>query len=318
MRAIRLSFVRVAKGSRPTVATLRPGVEEVSAFLCAHADGLIARANDGTAANARFYDDDRKQLIEDLRSGADDQFLAASDLLATRLADEMNHVARPASGLLVCTTFEGDQPSSPRLAAVLKLEVVSDQGAVLRRLDSGEETLAAVTNVLDRPGELQKGLVFADTRGDSEAVVGDKAAQNEARYYLKAMGITLDAHTNRSAAELVASVNRHTDRDTARRVVVTLPAVPSGTPREVLDGLRARDIAIPNEAAAVIVDELTSGPRPVRHVDVESRVKATIRAGAVTIKGPARDIDAIRIQPEPGGDWIITIRTDTEPSVDYS
>jgi len=42
IKATRLSFVRV--GRTPPPAILRPGVEEVSDFLCAHAAGLIKKA----------------------------------------------------------------------------------------------------------------------------------------------------------------------------------------------------------------------------------------------------------------------------------
>lgn len=252
VKATRLSFVRVAKGATPTGATIRPGVNEVSAFLSAHAQGLIDKATNGSAANATFHDDDREHLMEDLRTGTDAEFLAAADLLARRLADEMSHVGSPAPGLLVCVTLEDTNPSV-LLAAVLKLEVVSDQGAVLRRLDSGEETLAAVTNVLDRPGDLQKGLVVPDVRVESSAVVGDKAAQQEARYFLRSMGITLEARLNSSAAALVVAVDKHVDRPTAQQVVTALPQVATGTPREVL--LLAGEVGVTDRMEAVMDSE---------------------------------------------------------------
>lgn len=141
MKATRLSFVRVTKGTAARKATIRPGVEEVSEFLCAHVQGLIDKAVEGSAANATFYDAGRQQLLEALQLGSDAEFLAAADVLAARLTDEMGHVGNPASGLLVCTTLEDGLPGASKLAAVLKLEVVSDQGAVLRRLDSGRRRL---------------------------------------------------------------------------------------------------------------------------------------------------------------------------------
>jgi len=318
MKATRLSFVRVAKGATPTQATIRPGVDEVSAFLCAHAQGLIDKALDGSAANATFYDAAREQLIEDLRSGSDAEFLTAADLLATRLTDEMSHVGNPASGLLVCTTFENGTSGTARLAAVLKLEVVSDQGAVLRRLDSGEETLAAVTNVLDRPGDLQKGLVFPDSRPRSTAVVGDKAAQQEARYFLKSVGITLEARPNASAAALVAAVGKYTDRRTAQRVIAALPSASEGSPREVLHELRGQGLNIPDPTVAAIVDELANADRPVPRVDVNASVRGKVRAGGLTITGPASDIAAVTWESNPAGGWITTIRSDTEPTVTWS
>ena len=238
MKATRLSFVRVAKGGTPPPAILRPGVEEVSDFLCAHAEGLIKKATDGSAANATFHDSDRQQRIEDLRTGTDKAFLAAADVLAHELILQMNHVGNAAPGLLVCTTIED---GSTTLAAVLKLEVVSNEGAVLRKLDSGEETLAAVTNVLDRPGDLQKGLVFPDERPHSDAVVGDKAAQQEARYFLRSAGVTLQARPSASATALVAAVGKRTSRAVAEEVADRLPSLSDGSPAEVL-AVMSRDV----------------------------------------------------------------------------
>ncbi len=318
MKATRLSFVRVAKGATPTQATIRPGVDEVSAFLCAHAQGLIEKAIDGSAANATFYEAGREQLIEDLRSGSDAEFLTAADLLAARLTDEMSHVGNPASGLLVCTTLEDGAPEASKFAAVLKLEVVSDQGAVLRRLDSGEETLAAVTNVLDRPGDLQKGLVFPDSRPPSNAVVGDKAAQQEARYFLRSVGITLEARPNASAAALVAAVGKYTNRGTAQQVITALPSASAGSPREVLQEIRGKGVSIPDAAVAAIADELANADRPVPRVDVTAAVKGKVRAGGLTITGSASDIEAVTWDSDPAGGWITTIRTDTEPTVTWS
>lgn len=317
MRATRLSFVRVAKGAVPTAATIRPGVEEVSAFLSAHARGLIDKAAEGSAASAAFYDPEREQLIQNLRTGDDATFLETADLVALRLADEMNHVGNPAPGLLVCVTFEDGSPTTT-LAAVLKLEVVSDQGAVLRRLDSGEETLAAVTNVLDRPGDLQKGVVVPDSRPHSSAVVGDKAAQQEARYFLKSIGVTLEMRSNASASALVSAVDKFTDRPTAQRVIATLPDVPSGPPREVLETLRDRGVNLPAPALAAIAEELAKAERPVSRIDATAPVKGKIRAGGLTISGLARDIAAVTWERDPKGGWVTTIRSDTEPTVTWS
>ncbi|MDO8309116.1 MAG: hypothetical protein Q7V58_12270 [Actinomycetota bacterium] len=262
MRGIRLTYVRVEKGSAPTEAILRPGVAEVSPFLSAHLEGLRDRARDGSAANAAFYDPPREQLIEDLRTGTDDAFLAATNVLAARLADEMTHV-NPAPGLLVCTTMEAEA-GGDRFAAVLKLEVVSAHGAVLRRLETGEETLAAVTDVLDRPGDLQKGLVYPDERPSSAAVVGDASTQNEARYFLRALGVTLEARENRSAAAFVGAIRKFTDSSTTRLVVAALPSVSSGPPPQVLDELSERSISLSDTAKAAIAAELSNAERPVR------------------------------------------------------
>lgn len=310
MKATRLSFVRVAKGVAPSPASLRPGVEEVSDFLCAHAAGLIAKAADGSAANATFHNAGRQQLIEELRTGADEAFLAAADILAHELTEQINHVGNAAPGLLVCTTIE-DGPAP--YAAVLKLEVVSNEGAVLRRLESGEETLAAVTNVLDRPGDLQKGLVFPDARPDSDAVVGDKAAQQEARYFLRSVGVTLQARPSASAAALVAAVGKRMSRAVAQEVVVRLPSLSAGSPTEVLGQLQEVGVDIPAMVMEAVATDLATADRPVPVIAVEAPVKGKVRVGGLTITGSASDIRSVTWVADPAGGWVVTIRTDTEP-----
>ncbi len=317
MRASRLTFVRVARGSTPSTAVLRPGVNEVSPFLTAHAAGLQVRADEGSAANASFKEGADLQLMEDIRSGSDADFLAAADGLGKRLVDEMNKVPRPAPGLFVCTTLVSDTVPADRLAVVLKLEVVSEQGAVLELLDNGEETLTAVTDVLDRPGDLQKGLVFPDVRPASQAVVGDKAAQQEARYFLRGMGVTLQARETRSAAALVTAIDARAGRAIAERVLEELPAVSSGSTTVVLDALQRTVPGLSEEAASRVAEDLVKAERPVGQIDTAAPVTGKMRAGALTVTGPAGEIHRIRSERDPEGGWLVSFRSDLEPTVTW-
>lgn len=268
------------------------------------------KATDGSAANAAFHDESRRQRVEDLRSGDDAAFLAAANELALQLTDEMNHVGNAAPGLLVCTTLK---EGSATMAAVLKLEVVSNEGAVLRRLESGEETLAAVTNVLDRPGDLQKGLVFPDARPNSDAVVGDKASQQEARYFLRSVGVTLQSRPGSSAPALVVAIGKRASRAVADAVVEKLPSLTDGSPEQVLTQLREAGITISEPVVQEVVTDLARADRPVPVVTVSAPVKGKIRAGGLTISGPASDVRSVTWKQDPQGGWMITIHTDTEP-----
>lgn len=125
---------------------LRPGVADVSPFLVAHVTSLRRRAEEGITANAAFADAGAQTLLGQIRSCDDNAFLAAAGALGERLIEEMAHVGRAAPGLLLCTTIAGDDPQEPSDAAVLKLEVVAEVGAVLRVLDR-IETLATVIDV---------------------------------------------------------------------------------------------------------------------------------------------------------------------------
>jgi hypothetical protein len=257
-----MTFFRVARDAAVPVPVLRPGVEDVSAFLVAHAVKLRERAEEGSTANASFADAADAARLEAVRSGDDDAFLTAAAELGARLIDEMRPVGPAAPGLLLCTTVTDDQ-SGDAYAVVLKLEVVSEQGAVLKVLDTGEETLAAVKDVLDQPGKLQKGVVFPDDRPGSKAVVGDLSATQEARYFLRAVGATLEMRAAGSAAAVVRAVAARSGPAVAQQVAAVLPTLSEAPLPEVLTSVREAVPDLTEEDAGQVQAALVDGDRPV-------------------------------------------------------
>jgi hypothetical protein len=317
MHATRLTFFRVARGAVPAEPWLRPGVEEISDFLVDHVDDLQKRASEGTAANATFPEAADRQLIEDIRIGDDAAFLSAAKKIGGRLIEAMGPLGTAKPGLLLCATFESEEVPSAATAAVLKLEVVSEHGAILELLESGEETLAAVQRVLDKPGELQKGLVYPDTRSDSEAIVGDKAAQQEARYFLRAVAVTLEAHAASSARELVRAVAAKAGPGVARSVVRALPSIEPASPAEVLGALRASVPELTEDTADEVARTLATADRPVVRVDTKAPVRGVVQAGPLRITGPAADIGRVEWTANPEGGWVVTFTSDQEPRRSY-
>ena len=317
MRATRLTFFRVARSAAPAAPWLRPGADEVSGFLSAHVAGLRDRAVQDSAARASFADPSDLALVTALRDGDDTKFLAAARTLGERLLDQMNKVGGTRPGLFVCATLTDDADPPTLHATALKLQVVSAEGAVLQTLDSGEETLAAVTNVLDRPGELQKGLVYPDARPGSDAVVGDKAAQQEALYFLRAMGVTLEARDAQGPASIVNAVAGRAGRGVADLVARALPAAAPAAPAAVLADIRRTVPALTPQTADDVVRKLADAPRPVTNVDTAAPVKATMLAGGLKITGPADAVRLVTWDPDPQGGWRVTFPSDTEPTVTW-
>jgi hypothetical protein len=312
-----MTFFRVARGGAAPSPVLRPGVEDVSAFLVAHGESLLKRAADGSTANASFGDTADEALLEAIRSGDDAMFLASAGVLGARLVEEMGKVGNAASGLLLCTTV-ADGDGDGAYAVVLKLEVISEQGAVLKTLDDGEETLAAVKDVLDQPGKLQKGLVYPDDRPGSEAVVGDLSATQEARYFLKAARITLEARPASSAAALVQAVAREAGPAVAQRVAAALPDVAQDATPQVLAAVREAVPDLGEHAAAAVAAALAGGDRPVVRVDTQAPVKGRVKAGPLTVTGPADEIGAVTWEADPEGGWSVSFHSDEEPSRSWS
>jgi hypothetical protein len=255
--------------------------------------------------------------MEDVRSGSDDVFLAAAGELGARLVQEMNPMGAALPGLFVCATIESDDDHVVPYAAVLKLEVVSAQGAILKKLESGEETLAPVTDVLDQPGKLQNGLVFRDVRPGSEAVVGDKLAQHEARYFLRAMDIKLQAHREASARALVSAVAEHAGQDVAKQVVEALPAVDPAPTREVLTALHGTIPELTEDLSTAVAEALAAAERPVVLIDTAAPVTATLRAGRLKLSGPADAVGAALVASDREGGWWVRFHSDEEPTITF-
>lgn len=319
MHATRMTFCRVAKGGTVTPPALDTGVANVSDFLVAHAASLRERAAEGSTANATFVPAvtggpaGAEQLMQDIRCGDDTAFLSAAGTLNVRLVDAMGKVGNAASGLLVCATVVDDASPPNRHAVILKLVVVSEQGAAIQKL-GGVESLAAVKDLLDQPGDLQKGLVYPDVRPGSRAVVGDKSGRQEAKYFLDAVGVVLEMHGSKTAGALVQAVTEQTGPQVAAQVVRVLPSIPAGTPDEVLGVLRLNVPELSEQGAATAAAALESDGRPVRQVDTAAPVKGTIKAGQITIAGPPYDIADITWTEDVSGGWTVTFHSDTEPT----
>jgi hypothetical protein len=202
VKATRFCLSVVRRGQPASRPTLGEDVAEVSDFLVSHVENLLEGAQSSLAPLTALVASDGNSHFDTLREGSDEEFLTAADSLTKTLVTEMGRVNK--DGVLVCATFRKQNGDS--LAAALKLQVVSDHGAVLEQLASGEMALSAVERVLDRPGELQKGLVYPDPRDGSTAVVGDKANQREARYFLVAMGVEAEEHAKKALGVVVETL----------------------------------------------------------------------------------------------------------------
>jgi hypothetical protein len=312
MKAMRFCLSVVRRGQPAARPRLGKDVVEVSAFLVSHVESLLAGASSGTAPIAELGTGGVSNHFDVLRDGSEQEFLDAADTLTKSLVSEMSRV-NSKEGVLVCATFE--QPGQGRLAAALKLQVVSDHGAVLERLDSGDLALSAVERVLDRPGELQKGLVYPDPRPDSQAVVGDKANQREARYFLVAMGAVAEEHGKKALGDVAEALLGAVAQADGPAVIRQLGSADQGTVGDVVAA--ATQGLTMTRPVEEIVEELENRERPIRNVNTRAPLKATIRSGTVKVDLRSLDLERVNIEPVAGGGWDITIHVDAEPTVRY-
>ncbi|MEU5877911.1 hypothetical protein [Spirillospora sp. NPDC047279] len=243
--------------------------------------------------------------------GDAEEFVNAAGILTKRLIGHMNK--RTNGGLLACVRAEGD---SERISAVLKLEVVAPTGTTLEELASGEIRLATVTNVLEQPGDLQKGALVASGMSAEEVICGDTLSQ-QAHYFPEAFGIQVYARPSQGPSALLTAVARH-DSQLAGPVAAALSQVAPGPLRDVLTRLSTHVPGLDATAQREIIDTLEQLRRPIGYLQTGRAVTAVIEQGELLIKGPAALIlHDVEIRQRPDGKWEAAMGFEHEPKISY-
>jgi hypothetical protein len=286
----------------------RPRDRGVEDFLTDHVKALLKLAGEGASPHARFQQPDPEAEFDRLRTGTDQDFLDAAGALTRRLISEMD--GRSAPGLLVCIRLADGAKLS---AAALKLQVVTPNAAVLQALDTGEEVLSAARNVLDAPGELQKGALVVDPRHpDSDVVVGDKLT-HDAQYFPRAYGIRTEQRAKDGGADLLNALSGQLAPTVIAAVARVLPALPSGNPTDVLDAARATVPELTDHVRSATVAALQAQPRPVTRIATDAPLKQVITADGITISGTVSSMQAVQIEQRPDGEYRITVDVSEQP-----
>lgn len=302
-----MTYSRVNGEAPPAKATLRPVDDGVEAFLGEHVAKLLDLAAKDDTPKAGFHEQAMRDRFADLADGDDAAFLAAASALTTRVHERMDGRATP--GLLLCATLEH---GAGNVAAVMKLSVVAEQGAVLELLESGEEVLSAVTDVLERPGDLQKGVITPDGRAGSDAVLGDKLGA-VSLYFPEALGLRQEERGSQALGALLRTIASHNPA-AAEAAAERMPEVTAQTVQGVLAQLGHHIPALTESMQAEVAASLREKPRPVVAIDPQRPVSGVITAGTLKITGPFSSVRGIEWSRDPdSGDWVITARVDAPP-----
>lgn len=315
METTHLSLAKVAHNATFSSAEFREIDDGISAFLGAHINGLRTMTTRNGTSPGSFKDPEARRLFRDLYSGPDRHFLAAADNLTRRLISRMD--ARTASGLLVCLRAHDSQE---QYGGVLKLQVVAPHAAVLEELASGQVRLSAVRDLLDKPGDLQKGALSTSWLAENRIMIGDQLGQ-DATYFPKAFDIQAYARPASAASELLAAIEIVSPGLVAP-VAAALPSVPSDTAETVLTALGREVRELTPGIQANVANVLARQARPVANIDTTRVTKETISAGDIKITGPVSQMrqhvqvrrDEDSLTPE---QWTITIRSLREPKRTY-
>jgi hypothetical protein len=310
-----LSLAKVAHDATFAPAELREVDDGIGAFLGAHINGLRTMTTKNGTSPGSFTDPEARRLFRDLYSGPDSHFLAATDYLTKRLIDKMD--ARTASGLLVCLRAHDDQE---QYGGVLKLQVVAPHAAVLEELASGQVRLSAVRDLLDKPGDLQKGALSTSWLAENRIMIGDQLGQ-DAAYFPKAFDILAYARPAAAASELLAAIET-VSPELVAPVAAALPSVPSDATETVLAALGQKVLELTPGIQADVADILTRQARPVANIDTTRVTKETITAGDIKITGPVSQMRRyVQVGQDEGaltpGQWTITVISLREPKRTY-
>jgi hypothetical protein len=305
----RLTYARVAAGETPKRPALQPADPGVAAFLVDHVNALIEMTERADATPpGKFTQSDATALFRNLHTGTDQQFVESAHELTTRLAARMNGTT--AEGLLICLRVEPGPRGS--IAGALKLHIDAPHAAILKALESGEVVLTAVKDMLEKPGDLQKGALVASWLPDGQVLCGDRLSQ-AARYFPEAFDIRIFSRPSAATKAFFDAVDTYAG-DLAARVAEVWPTLRSGPLRQVLSELSGKIPEFTTQLQAEVAEALEAAPRPIARLDTTRRVTETYQAGEIRMSGPIAAMrQHVRIHEMTEGGWQIVINSAQRP-----
>jgi hypothetical protein len=306
-----MTYARVAAGTAPASPELKLIDDGVNDFLTDHIEDLRELTVGRKTQPGRFIDDSAKSLFRSLGYDENVGFLAAAEALTKRLISRMDHRTNP--GLLICLSAADE---ARVIAGVLKLQVVAEHGAILERLDSGEEVLSAVTKMLDKPGDLQKGALITSALADGRVMTGDRLT-HDAAYFPRAFGIQIYSRPVEGVGQLLAAVDNVAPQ-LVRQVASVLPSVQPGEPPAVLAAIGQEVPELTRDVQADVATALSGGSRPVGVIDTTRRSIMTIKIGDITVSGPTPSMRRFtRIDEVSRQGWQVVVEGTERPRTSY-
>jgi hypothetical protein len=171
MNLLRAAYAFVEAGGAVPNPVITPVPPDIETYLNDHRESLLERAQTDKLAEAHFADGNALDRFRKLASGTNTEFVAVAQTLAARLHAGMD--ARSRRGFFVAATFADTHQTQ---SMVLKLDASPKTLAAIGGTATNP-VLESVDDLLDVPGELQKGAVFPDPRAHSDVCVGDKNAR---------------------------------------------------------------------------------------------------------------------------------------------
>jgi hypothetical protein len=281
-------------------------------FLSRHVDKLRDAAGAEDQLISRFQPGAGvPRLLGKLLTASEEEFVAISADLATRLQASMDQSTTPSPGVLAIIV-SGTQGSAPAWVSVLKLDAISEAASF--EFDQGQVTLRVLRDLLPAPGQLQKGVSWPDPRGTaSDAIVIDRN-QSLGQYFFNAYELQVSPTPAVSERVLAEAIVQGVDR--SKRVQAMQFAASLGG--------RADEVAaqVKQQYPSVQIDreELGAGGALggyIRPKKVAAHL-TRFRGDGIVVTVPYERLDRIRGPERVAGGWQMTIRFTTEPEEEIS
>jgi hypothetical protein len=308
-----IAFLRVGPGLTPDPPALQSVGPEIETFMGGHIESFLGKVTKESAPPpGRFVEPASEQLFHDLLSGSDPEFLEAMDTLGKQLIGAMDR--RAAEGILLALRADTDKYG--RVAGLLKLKVNEQDGAVLERLESGEDQLSAVTGLLEQPGKVQKGALTTSGIEHGEVYCADNIPA-QSMYFPRALGIRLYAKPVSAARAFFQTMQTHAP-DLVRQIAAQWPSTDPGPTQRVLSDLGDRVPELTVELTDTVFDTLMSHERPANFLDPAQKIEMAYQVGGIKVSGPMHEVhELVAVTEHPEGGWQIVIRADTKPDPMY-
>jgi putative lipoic acid-binding regulatory protein len=285
-------------------------VDQVRDYLTEHLGKFLEATRSQNAQPAGYFENPlRQNLFRDLHEGSDAKFLAAYRELAVALVGRMNGATK--EGLLV--GVRASSPDDGVVAALMKLEVVLEHGATLSsHAIDGRVQLAAVKDVLEKPGKLQKCAMVTSNLPEHRVFCKDQQ-QDQAKYFPEAFGIKVHPRP-RMAMRVFYDVIGELQPELTQSIAEAIATCSPGPAEEVLAEVAGKVPGISSDLQADIVERLRARDRPVTQLDPTQSVKGVYKIGPITITGPLAVLeDMVRRRQLEDGSWRVTIDSQAKP-----
>jgi hypothetical protein len=281
-------------------------------FLSRHVDKLRGAAGAEDQLITRFQPGSGVPgLLGNLLMASEEEFVAISADLATRLQASMDQSTTPSPGVLAIIV-SGPQGAAPAWVSLLKLDAISEAASF--EFDQGQVTLRVLRDLLPAPGQLQKGISWPDPRRTaSDAIVIDRN-QSLGQYFFNAYELRVSPTPAVSERVLAEAIVRGVDRN-KRVQAMQFAASLGGRADEVAAKVKQQYPSVQIDREELGADGALGGY--IRPKKVAAHL-TRFRGDGIVVTVPYERLDRIRGPEQVAGGWQMTIRFTAEPEEEIS